>query len=332
MSAKDSDPPLPDAYFRQVVEACSDGVLITGPAREDRPVLYANAAFERMTGYRAADILGKSSRILHGEDRDQPDLARLRRAVADELPCSALLRNYRKDGSLFWNELSLVPFRAASGAATHFIEIQKDVTRRVRLEKTVLEHERTLERLQETASRSATKDATTNVANRRAFLDLLSREWKRAARESTSVAVLLIDLDGFKRFNTRHGGDAGDEALARVAAALEAALKRPADVLARFGGDEFAALLPATDAAGAEQVAVAMLEAIRTLGNGQAASDAVATLLTVSIGGSTCVPQGACPAHELVAAAETGLARAKEAGRDCVRLATFTGEKLPVTG
>jgi diguanylate cyclase (GGDEF)-like protein/PAS domain S-box-containing protein len=331
MSAKDLTHLVPDSFFRQVVESCTDGILITGPAHADRPVLYANPAFERMTGYRADDILGKSSRILHGEDKEQPDLARLRRAVADELPCSVLLRNYRKDGSLFWNELSLVPFRNAAGDSTHFIEIQKDVTRRVRLEKTLLEHERNLERAQETATRIASKDATTNVANRRAFLEMLSREWRRAARETTSLAVLLVDLDSFKRYNTRHGGEAGDEALARVAQALEGVLKRPADTLARFGGDEFAALLPQTDAAGAEQVAVEMLGAIRSLGNGQAASDAISTLLTVSIGGSACVPQSGCPAHELVGAAEVGLARAKEAGRDCVRLAEFTGERIPVT-
>lgn len=322
MTGSGTDGPLPSSIFRQAVESSIDGVIITDALRADRPIVYVNPAFERLTGYRAAEVLGKNCRILQGDDREQPERARLRRAVADELPCTVVLRNYRKDGSLFWNELSIAPFRDETGAVTHYIGVQRDVTARVRLERALQEHQDSLEQANETVSRYATHDSVAKVANRRFFLEVLGREWKRAARESTSTAVLLIDVDGYKSFNDRYGYESGDETLARIAAALEGVLKRPADLLARYGGDEFAALLPSTDAAGATQVAEAMREAIRKLAI--AHDRARHGCLTVSVGVATCVPgQFPSPAQFLSRADQERL-RALEAGGD--GLAVFDGQ------
>ena len=95
------------------------------------PLIYTNPAFHRMTGYAPHGVLGRNCRFLQGGERDQPDLDILRQAIRDGGDCSVLLRNYRKDGSLFWNELIIAPMHDAQGTLTHLIGIQTDVTERV---------------------------------------------------------------------------------------------------------------------------------------------------------------------------------------------------------
>ncbi|HKJ88517.1 MAG TPA: PAS domain-containing protein, partial [Gammaproteobacteria bacterium] len=102
--------------LRRAVDAAPNGVLITDNAQPDNPIVYANPAFQAMTGYDAGEILGRNCRFLQGEDRDQPGLDMLRAAVTAGEPATILLRNYRKDGSLFWNRLHLAPVRDAGGA------------------------------------------------------------------------------------------------------------------------------------------------------------------------------------------------------------------------
>ena len=115
--------------LRRAVDAAPNGVLITDNSQPDNPIVYANPAFERMTGYAADEILGRNCRFLQGEDRDQPGLAELRAAFTAGEPATVLLRNYRRDGRLFWNQLHIAPVRDHQGAVTHYVGIQEDVTR-----------------------------------------------------------------------------------------------------------------------------------------------------------------------------------------------------------
>jgi len=98
---------------------------------DDNILIYANPAFERLTGYPVDDILYRDCRFLQGEDRDQPALQAIREAVKNNQPCRQIIRNYRKDGTPFWNELSITPVFNEADQLTYFIGIQKNVTAEV---------------------------------------------------------------------------------------------------------------------------------------------------------------------------------------------------------
>ncbi len=116
--------------LQKAIEACGNGVVITDALNSDHPVIYVNPAFERMTGYTLAEVKGINCRHLQGSDRDQPEIRQIRAALRAGEECCVTLRNYRKDGTLFWNELYLSPVREPSGRITHYIGVQMDVSQR----------------------------------------------------------------------------------------------------------------------------------------------------------------------------------------------------------
>lgn len=111
-----------------VIEASNDGIVVAEQEGDDNILIYANPAFQRLTGYAVDDILYQDCRFLQGNDRDQPALQAIREAVRENRPCRQIIRNYRKDGSPFWNELSITPVFNESDQLTYFIGIQKDVS------------------------------------------------------------------------------------------------------------------------------------------------------------------------------------------------------------
>ncbi|CDK98452.1 putative Signal transduction histidine kinase [Magnetospirillum gryphiswaldense MSR-1 v2] len=112
----------------QVLQTVSNGVAIADATQPDFPLVYVNPAFESMTGYKAADVVGTNARFLHRDDYDQPDLARLRTALETGGSVHVVLRNYRADGSLFWNDMTVSAVHAITGGLTHFVAIQRDIT------------------------------------------------------------------------------------------------------------------------------------------------------------------------------------------------------------
>jgi len=114
-----------------VIEASNDGIVVAEQEGDDNILIYANPAFERLTGYAVDDILYRDCRFLQGEDRDQPALQAIREAVKNNQPCRQIIRNYRKDGTPFWNELSITPVLNEADQLTYFIGIQKNVTAEV---------------------------------------------------------------------------------------------------------------------------------------------------------------------------------------------------------
>jgi diguanylate cyclase (GGDEF)-like protein len=162
-----------------------------------------------------------------------------------------------------------------------------------------------------------TTDALTGLANRRRFSEFLDQEWHRAVRDQTSVALLMLDVDFFKRFNDTRGHQAGDECLRRVAAVIGGRVKRSSDLAARYGGEEFAVVLSGAEEAGALSVAHWIrreIEAQQIPHGGSSVSDHV----TVSIGVAVVTPGAGTPPESLTAAADAALYRAKELGRNAV--------------
>jgi diguanylate cyclase (GGDEF)-like protein len=160
-------------------------------------------------------------------------------------------------------------------------------------------------------------DGLTGARNRRYFDERLASEWGRAVRNRSELSAVLVDVDFFKRYNDHYGHQAGDDCLRRVAAGLGAALKRPGDMLTRYGGEEFAVLLPETPLEGARVVARQLGEQVAALGIVHAMSD-VAPHVSVSLGVSTKPREFAGEAADLMRGADGQLYQAKSRGRNQV--------------
>ncbi len=114
--------------LKMMIEASHDGIVVAEQEGDENILIYANPAFQRLTGYSVDDILYQDCRFLQGDDRDQAGLAVIRQAIKMHQPCRQIIRNYRKDGSVFWNELSITPVFNDADQLTYYIGIQKDVS------------------------------------------------------------------------------------------------------------------------------------------------------------------------------------------------------------
>ena len=121
----------------QALEFALNGIVITNAQKKDNPIIYYNKAFQELTGYNKDEILGHNCRFLQAGDRDQEGLTKIRKAVKEGKSCRVQIRNYKKDGTMFWNEVSINPIRALNGDVTHFVGIQNDVTLRVKADQEI---------------------------------------------------------------------------------------------------------------------------------------------------------------------------------------------------
>ena len=127
---------------RNIFKSVTSGISVANAQLPDMPLMYVNPAFEVMTGYSLEDVEGRNCRFLQGQEHEQPGLTLIREAIQKKRETVAVIRNFRKDGSAFWNELSLSPIRNADGELTHFVGIQMDVTERVEFERALRESEK----------------------------------------------------------------------------------------------------------------------------------------------------------------------------------------------
>jgi len=223
--------------------------------------------------------------------------------------------------------------RDAVGRRTEELEaanarLQAEVEERRRTERELLLAQRRLQELNEKLRRLAMVDELTGLANRRHFDSRFRVEYQRALRAKTPLSVVMLDLDDFKTFNDQAGHRAGDDCLRRVARAVGGCLRRPADLVARWGGEELAAILPETPREGAIQIARAMRQAVRAL----AIPHPVAPtgIVTVSAGVAAFSGPALPKPHALLEAADRALYAAKERGRDRVCVAApASRDRLP---
>jgi two-component system, chemotaxis family, response regulator WspR len=164
-------------------------------------------------------------------------------------------------------------------------------------------------------------DGLTTLNNRRRFDEYATAEWRRAVREHEKLALLLADVDDFKRYNDTYGHLAGDEVLKRIADCIRTSCTRPADLPARFGGEEFAVVLPGTSTDGAVHVAERIRSAVRDL-NIPHGSSRAAEFVTVSIGVATCTPRPETMLLDVLNCADMALYDAKNSGRNRVTMRT----------
>jgi diguanylate cyclase (GGDEF)-like protein len=162
-------------------------------------------------------------------------------------------------------------------------------------------------------------DPLTGVPNRRRFEEELNREWRRHQRQARPLSLVMIDIDQFKQYNDMYGHTSGDECLRKVAQTLAVAVNRPADFVARFGGEEFVCVLPQTDYEGACKVGQRLINMIRLLNIPHKASTVV-DYVTISIGIATLVnPAFEHSIEDVISAADRCLYQAKDSGRNCLK-------------
>jgi diguanylate cyclase (GGDEF)-like protein/PAS domain S-box-containing protein len=302
-----------EAEFRLLAEASGDVVV---RAQLDGRAGYVSPAAERVLGWPAGALLGR--RLLdfcHPDDAPWTDaqLEPLRHGKTRDAVVTFRFR--RPDGGHRWVEVRCRTIHPdSSDAPLEYVATIRDANDRKAAEEALLAAQERLERM-------AATDALTGIANRRAFDERLVTEWRRAAREGTSLSLLLLDADRFKLFNDRHGHSEGDRCLRAIAATVEAVSRRPGDLPARYGGEEFALILPGTDEAGAASVA----ERLRARMEAAALPHEANTpwgVVTLSIGCATVRPAGAEPdTDNLLRRADAALYQAKADGRNRVRQA-----------
>ena len=161
----------------------------------------------------------------------------------------------------------------------------------------------------------ANLDGLTQIANRRCFDDYLTTEWQRHQREQNPLSLILIDIDYFKRYNDSNGHQGGDDCLIRVAQEIAKVPQRPTDLVSRYGGEEFAAILSNTNMEGALQVADAIQKAIANLAIPHDNSD-ISDLVTLSMGVASLIPTSEQSPQALISCADQALYTAKYQGRN----------------
>ena len=112
----------------QILDTCINGVTLSDPDQPDNPIVYANKAFERITGYSQDEIIGRNCRFLQGTERDQPEIERIRDAMRENTEVTVTLRNYKKDGTPFFNEFTIRPLTDRQGKVIYYLGVQHDVT------------------------------------------------------------------------------------------------------------------------------------------------------------------------------------------------------------
>lgn len=231
------------------IQAASSGIVIADFQLPDRPLVFVNSAFEEMTGYTYEEAVGRNCRFLQGADTDTATVKMLRLALEEGRHVTCRILNYRKDGSTFWNDLTMSPIYDLDGKVSSFVGIQNDVTDKVILKQKLAkevgelrETRRALEAANAELRRVAYTDAVTGISTRKLFFDRVGQSLARAKRSGEMFAVIFMDLDGFKQVNDSFGHEAGDIVLRSVAERLQGQI-RETDTLARFGGDEFVLLV-----------------------------------------------------------------------------------------
>ncbi len=301
---------LPGEFLRPALDVAPDGVVIC-EAGGERIVVYANPAFTRLTGYETAELIGKNLRFLQGEDRDQQELDTLREALRQGEATRALLRNRRKDGTVFVNDMQIHPLKNAEGKVTHYIGYHREGGARARAT--------TGESGIRGLPNWVREDRLTGLASRYYFEDVLKRDFALAQRDKTQIALLLFDIDQLGPYNEIFDRTGGDALVKRVARAVAGAFRRGTDMVGRWEGASIIVLMHGTQSDHVIQHASTVAHRVREQQIHHPRSQQ--KFVTVSGGVAIHMARPDDTAEGFLRAVEAAVARAKEQGRNRVIVA-----------
>ncbi len=299
--------------YRRLLESSPEGVVLVDAQNPEHPVVYSNPGFEALTGYTSADLIGKNLRLLQSDDRDQDGRHRLREALTQGVSCRVLLRNYRKDGTVFWNEVAVVPLRDAEGRVTHFAGHHRDAGERLRIDPKLSRD--SLSGAHQPTSVVIRDDRLTGLFTLPYLEELLKRDWAVAQREGRSIAVFAVDIDALDLYNATFGRAAGDSAIRRVAHCVSGCLRRSSDVTARVDGGSLMAFAPGLSGDQAMHMGRMMAERVRELRIHHPRC-AILRYVSVSVGVSAAVPGSKDEPLALIEKSQRHLKLAKQSGRN----------------
>lgn len=300
--------------LKQLVEASPEGVALCEARGGDWPVVFVNAALEQLTGYGADQIIGRNLRFLQADDRDQDGIAKLRAALRDGQACQSLIRNYRRDGTLFWNDVKLVPLRSPEGEVTHFASFHREGGT---LRSEARADTRDPSMTTQTMLAYLRDDKLTGLLRRPYFEELIKRDWGLAQRESRRLSFLVFDLDYYLAYRDVFGRQGADQSFRRIARVIGGCFRRASDLCGRYDEDQIAALTTGLDLPQAAKLAEAVLGRVRDLAIHHPRSS-VSRYVTVSAGVVSLVPPHDTPPERIYEAALKALKDAKELGRNKV--------------
>jgi diguanylate cyclase (GGDEF)-like protein/PAS domain S-box-containing protein len=276
--------------------------------------LYFSPSWFTMLGYHAYEFptgMETWTTLTHPNDVSSLEIALDSVALGDENAFGIEIRMLGKEGHWRWiNARGRAVEYDRDKAVVRVIGTLTDISKYKRIEMA-------LQKANEELQRLAALDDLTQIANRRRFDDRLTQEWRRARRDGKPLALVICDIDFFKNYNDTYGHLKGDDTLHMVAQTLSDMLKRPMDLVARFGGEEFAAILPNTNIKGAMRVAHEFRAAIDGLKIEHRAS-AIGGQVTLSFGVAAMIPDGAMQPKSLIEAADKALYKAKALGRNAI--------------
>ena len=303
-------------FLRGVLDAAPEGIVVCEAGAADQPVIYANAAFQRLSGYSRDELNGQDLRRLQGSDREQEGRSKLREAITRGESCRALMRNYRKDGTQFWNEVVIQPMRGGDGQVTHIVGFHRDVGERA--------PRADLRRAPGLPS-WLREDRLSGLHSRAYFEELLLHDWQIGIREAQPLTLMMFDIDELGSYNDTYGRPAGDACIRRVAGVIGASFKRGADLVARWEGGCIVALVRNGDVAAVPEFANSVARKVidQHIHHPRALRQ---KFVSVSIGAVSLNPTIERSIEQLIQAATRALERAKVSGEE--RVAIAQGEEI----
>lgn len=309
---------FPDGLALSALEASAEGIVLVDGQSAEQPVVWVNRAFEKLTGFSADDLLGSNLRVLQGGDRDQAERVALHEAMAQEKPCRVVLRNYRADGSVYWNDLGIVPLRDAQGALW-WVGFSRDVSAQREMEIMLGRRSEELDAAQRKLVEVDPVDRLTGLQTERSFEIALELAWFSCARDRRSLVLFLFAPDAWDVYLDTFGRVAGDSGLRMLARSVGSAFRRASDVTGRIGDARFAALGVEMDRGIVESHARRVCDRVRALAihNPRAPTGRI---LTMSAMVALAQPDRSADWRALLETATQGLAAAQARGIEQVVL------------
>lgn len=277
-----------------IVDAAPDGVVVCSArgfgSSRTWPVSYVNRAFEQMTGYGREELTGRSLSFLQQGEDNQEGLTTIRAALREGIACRSVIKNYRKDGAAFMNELQLLPIRDVQGNLAHYVsfhrigstEISATIGEETQQLDTSLSTQRLLAHVRE--------DRQTGLLRRSYFEDLMRRDFSLAQREHKNISVIIFEIDQAAAYRDVFGPMGAEQTFKRVARTIAACFKRQTDLCARWEDTQIIATLTSMDPMQVRRIAEYVAARVRELGIHHPRA-AGTRFVTVSFGTVSDVPE-----------------------------------------